>query len=163
MKNNMFKSKKGVSPLIATVLLIAFAVALGAVVMNWGKAQLDTSTSDSCPGIDFIIENVGNQLSICYNNQESKVSFLLRNVGTNSISKLRVTLISNQPIDPYNQIVTQSIDSGETKRIEMNYPSNFGQIQKVRITPLYMSDIYNPLSEKTCNDKSIEILQIPLC
>lgn len=31
-------SKRGMSPLIATVLLIAFAVALGVMVMNWGKS-----------------------------------------------------------------------------------------------------------------------------
>ena len=29
-------NKKGISPLIATVLLIGFAVALAAVVMTWG-------------------------------------------------------------------------------------------------------------------------------
>jgi len=32
----MIKNKKGISPLIATVLLIGFAVALAAVVMTWG-------------------------------------------------------------------------------------------------------------------------------
>jgi len=42
----MFKRvfhKKGVSPLIATVLLIAFAVSLGAVVMNWGRGYVETT------------------------------------------------------------------------------------------------------------------------
>lgn len=34
---NMIDKKRGVSPLIATVLLIAFAVGLSAIVMNWGK------------------------------------------------------------------------------------------------------------------------------
>ncbi len=37
--------KRGISPLIATVLLVAFAVALGAVVMNWAKGVEDTETS----------------------------------------------------------------------------------------------------------------------
>jgi len=32
-------ARKGLSPLIATVLLIAFAVALGVLVMNWGKSS----------------------------------------------------------------------------------------------------------------------------
>ena len=36
-------NKKAVSPLIATVLLIAFAVALGAVVMNWGRSYVETT------------------------------------------------------------------------------------------------------------------------
>jgi flagellin-like protein len=44
-------NKKAVSPLIATVLLIAFAVALGAIVMNWGsgyvKSMQDYSKENS--------------------------------------------------------------------------------------------------------------------
>lgn len=36
--------KRGISPLIATVLLVAFAVALGAVVMNWAKGVEETKT-----------------------------------------------------------------------------------------------------------------------
>ncbi len=32
----MRRNKKGISPLIATVLLIGFAVALAAVVIKWG-------------------------------------------------------------------------------------------------------------------------------
>src|SRR3989338_3340522 len=39
--------KKGVSPLIATVLLIAFAVALGAVVMNWGRSFVQQQTAEA--------------------------------------------------------------------------------------------------------------------
>ncbi|MDD3263920.1 MAG: hypothetical protein PHT94_03415, partial [Candidatus Nanoarchaeia archaeon] len=44
-------SKKSVSPLIATVLLIAFTVAIGSVVMNWGttyiKSEQESATSTS--------------------------------------------------------------------------------------------------------------------
>ena len=46
----MFRSnKKGVSPLIATILLIAFAIALGTVIMNWGRGELySTPVYDGC-------------------------------------------------------------------------------------------------------------------
>ena len=37
--------KKGMSPLVATVLLIAFAVALGAVVLNWGEEFVQEATA----------------------------------------------------------------------------------------------------------------------
>ena len=37
----LFSSKRAISPLVATVMLIAFAVALGAVVMNWGKGYIE--------------------------------------------------------------------------------------------------------------------------
>jgi len=42
---NFMKSKKAIAPLIATVLLIAFAVALGAIVMNWGRAYVEDTAS----------------------------------------------------------------------------------------------------------------------
>jgi len=41
----MLQSRKGISPLIATVLLIAFAVALGAVVMSWGRGYIETTAT----------------------------------------------------------------------------------------------------------------------
>ena len=34
-------SKKGISPLVATVLLVAFSVALGALVMSWGQEYIE--------------------------------------------------------------------------------------------------------------------------
>ena len=34
-------NKKAISPIIATLLLISFAVALGVVIMNFGRAQVE--------------------------------------------------------------------------------------------------------------------------
>ncbi|MFH0869761.1 MAG: archaellin/type IV pilin N-terminal domain-containing protein [archaeon] len=47
-------SRKGMSPLIATVLLIAFAVALGAMIMNW-SSSLGESTGPDCSGIKMTL------------------------------------------------------------------------------------------------------------
>ena len=45
----MLRSKKALSPLIATVLLVAFAVALGAVVMSWTSgAPEDVYATGGC-------------------------------------------------------------------------------------------------------------------
>jgi flagellin-like protein len=62
------KSKKGVSPLIATVLLIGFAVALAAVVMTWGLGFIEqtadttekqtTNTLICASDLDFRISDV---------------------------------------------------------------------------------------------------------
>jgi len=37
----MFRNKKAVSPLVATVILIGFAVTLGAVIMNLGRNYVE--------------------------------------------------------------------------------------------------------------------------
>lgn len=43
-----FSGRRGMSPLIATVLLMAFAVALGGMIMNW---SIDVSVSNECDDI----------------------------------------------------------------------------------------------------------------
>ena len=163
MLNLKMKSKRGVSPLIATVLLIAFAVALGAVVMNWGRAQLEPQNQEGiCSEIEITMERIGERPNICFNN-ENEVIFLLRNNGNVPVQKFRITLISNQPINPFNERVYEIVESGETKRLVLDYPEDFGDIEKIRITPIYIKDINNPLSEQICNDKSIEILKPIKC
>ena len=37
----MFQSRKGITPLVATVLLVAFSVGLGALVMSWGEEYIE--------------------------------------------------------------------------------------------------------------------------
>lgn len=46
MKQRIKVNKKGISPLIATVLLIGFAVALAAVVMTWGLDFIRSTTDN---------------------------------------------------------------------------------------------------------------------
>ncbi len=66
------RGKRGVSPLVATILLIAFAVALGAVIMQFGEAAvvgvcgsaIQLQASGSCADastIRFTISNKGNE------------------------------------------------------------------------------------------------------
>ncbi len=85
---------KGVSPLIAAVLLIVFTVAIGAVVLNWmteytkgttEKAGTDTSTTVECAKqildiVDVKIDNDGN------------VTVFLQNLGSADARITTVTL-----------------------------------------------------------------------
>lgn len=38
-------NKKAVSPLIATLLLVIFSIALGSVVMSWGKQYVESAAT----------------------------------------------------------------------------------------------------------------------
>jgi flagellin-like protein len=113
----MFKHKKAVSPLIATVLLIAFAVALGAVVMNWGRgyvedtAQVARQKSDSevkCTSdvdIDFV--SIDNTPQVCYNISDTlsgtgndTIFFVLENKKDVYIRKIQARLIGGTSRTP---------------------------------------------------------------
>lgn len=105
----MFNSKKGVSPLIATVLLIAFTVALGAVVMNWGKDFVTTKAKDtsgvanlelSCTSdIELLVKKIGATKRLCYNitdTNTTQITFLLENRGVKAIDGVRITVIDDE-------------------------------------------------------------------
>ena len=57
-------NKRGMSPIVATVLLIAFAVALGAMVMSLG----DKITGDevTCENVEITLDNLCNRNGILY-------------------------------------------------------------------------------------------------
>jgi len=46
-KKKKFK-KKGVSPLVATILLVGFTVALIALIAIWGKRYVEEKRGNSC-------------------------------------------------------------------------------------------------------------------
>jgi flagellin-like protein len=73
----MFASKKGVSPLIATVLLIAFAVSLGAVIMNLGM-----NLTSPCETVKVEAFVVASEQKICYNPQTKMIETTITNAGT---------------------------------------------------------------------------------
>ncbi len=80
MRSSPHLSRRGMSPLIATVLLMAFAVALGGMVMNWsgdfggGQAALD------CKEVTFDI------LQFCHD--DAAINVNIRNTGDILISSV---------------------------------------------------------------------------
>ncbi len=159
-------NKKGVSPLIATVLLIAFAVALGAVVMNWSKTQFDDGSNSAigpCSTIDFGIEEIEGSPNLCYSNQE--IFALVHNNGENKILKFKITVLSSTG-DPHNSEVLIPVPSYETKKIDFKIPADFGTIQKIKIIPVTLSDSEDPSEESTeevCSSQLIEIIHPGKC
>jgi len=86
-------SKRGVSPLIATILLIAFAVALGSVIMNWGLNLSNQDADDPCQRVRMELKPMTNA-DACYGSIGSQgyINFVLENTGTTDISGISIWL-----------------------------------------------------------------------
>lgn len=134
MKNN----KKGVSPLIATVLLIAFAVALGAIVMNWGRSYVEDTQ-------DFARESSEGQLrcssqvdlefdiqKVEINDSEPTVQLSVLSKGNTEIKSFigqffdedeenSFTLELDEDLPAFNQEkITFNITTNETDKLSLN-------------------------------------------
>lgn len=138
-------SRKAVSPLIATVLLIAFAVALGAVVMNWGRGYVDSTTdfaqkkSDTeirCSmdiGIKFIEFN--DEKQVCLDNGTDTINFTVQNTGTVTIHGVKIQAIGNSSIVDHDINTTMPIAGILKDHINYSLSGN-GSLKQIRFTPM---------------------------
>lgn len=145
-----FQGRKGVSPLIATVLLIAFAVALGAVIMNWGRGFVQDRTADvekttkietGCAlDVDFEISERKGTPQICYagGGSQGYVEFTLENTGKRDIKKIAIVIEGELGIFQNSSLNGTSMLAGvgATKQnITYSY-TQYGNIEYVRFTPV---------------------------
>ena len=80
-KNNL-QRKRAITPLMATFLLVTFAVAIGVVIMNLGSAQIEETAE--CPlDIGMKLATIGGKEQLCYDAVQKTLSFTIEN-GVNA-------------------------------------------------------------------------------
>lgn len=150
----LLKNKRGLSPLIATILLIAFAVALGAVVMTIGKATVLGDTSI------FSILTLDGTRQLCYYDagERSVLEFSLKNGGESDLNDLHLSLVGTKDIINQDNIISQPVRKTELKKISVSYNgASLGSLKKVIITPVVIEDGQPNLGD------GLEFDNIPLC
>ncbi len=125
----MKRQKKGMSPLIATVLLIGFAVALAALVMTWG--------------LDFIKDQTGRvdasteEALLCVNQLDFKIEV---NCGINATGA-NIAIDNRGTIDITALRLRKHTTTGAVTPIQLDYSLKSGE--KKPYTDL------NPLTDAT--------------
>ncbi len=172
MKGKIFQNKKAVSPLIATVLLIAFAVALGAVVMNWGSdyvkqtAKSTSAKSDAdircSTETDLNIIELDGRPKLCYNSANKEIEFILENRANTNAEGIQVTVFG-APSTITRVLFNETFAKGDVKKLSVSYDKDVnGTIKLVRFVPLIrVRDITEPV---LCTKNPYEkIGDLPAC
>ncbi|MBI3026792.1 hypothetical protein HYY70_01655 [Candidatus Woesearchaeota archaeon] len=134
-----FKYKKGVSPLVATILLIAFAVALGSVVMNWGLNLELGKSDDKCRNIEIKIRSMG-VAEVCFGgvNQNGYINFILDNTGLVDVNGLAIWIIGDKGTRLYEldnvTIKKGSLFDKKDKQVTYDFLT-YGSIKQVQFIP----------------------------
>lgn len=160
----LLKTKRGVSPLIATIILIAFAVALGAVVMNIGRTigqPSDPQTTSGCSvPINLEIVKINENQKICLNDAENQVEMTLKNGGKVIIDNLHVTVIGQDLIFNKGSILTQKLGKADARKFNVEYDkSKYGEIEQVIITPEIIIDGETII----CEESRVQVEAVPPC
>ncbi|MBD3249591.1 hypothetical protein GF336_06110 [Candidatus Woesearchaeota archaeon] len=155
-------SRKGISPLVSTVLLVFLAIGLGVIVMNWGRAQLEENAKCSVDTMMEIVE-IGGKEEICYagSGENGFIEFTAENGPNIDISRIRMRVIGSRDIYTV-EVPESSISIGGAVKKTVAYNFNlFGKIRQVKLTPRL--ELFPGESPILCDEQSIELENIPEC
>ncbi len=144
--------KKGMSPIIATILLIAFAVALGAMIMNWSSSLISGGAKASACGD----ANIKMREDLCYNYGGNKVELDLVNTGDSTIENLILRLNSTD-VQQDLEIKYSVLEPGDimVKKVPIILPDEF----TLQLIPTVMVGE----EEATCDKVLKEVQELPSC
>jgi flagellin-like protein len=143
--------KRGVSPLIATVLLVMIVVSIGAAVMlvirgltNENLEKIQQKTAEIACGADVSVHvlAVGNYYQICENTSGSsgEIQAIFVNKGTTDISDFKITAIGDSDIYDnisYDGDIINDISEGETKKLNFVYNNaTTGPLRQIKLVPI---------------------------
>ena len=123
------RKKRGVSPVLATTILVGFAVVVTSIVMLFGgdlvedlkeKQGANIERTLQCDSISFKVTGVdGNKITINNDGQEDIFAFLIRYQGTEA-----------EAVDSHHK---QTIPQGGTGTIVASGSPGIGDLEKVKI------------------------------
>ncbi|MEE9524995.1 MAG: hypothetical protein V3V78_00115, partial [Candidatus Woesearchaeota archaeon] len=138
-----------------------FAIGLGLIVMNWGRAQVEAA-SKCAVETGFNIVELNNIPEICYagTGENGFLHFIVENGPSIDIQTLQLRIIGTQKV--YNTEIKEKILKGHSLLKDMPYDfSEFGSIRQIKITPritLYPNE--DPI---LCPEQSVVIGEIRSC
>lgn len=155
------EQKKALSPLIATVLLIAFAVSIGTMIMAWtiDQPETPTDTSDVCAQTSISLQQTTSGDAICYDEETQVVRFLLQNTGEQTIKELTLRVIDEeQNID--ETTLNAELAPGDLGSWEIRHETTNPQSRTASIMPRVEADAFET---RSCPEKQLQEIALPTC
>ena len=133
----MIKSKKGISPLIATVLILGFTVALAAAIMTWGTTftkNIQEGTSKSATAQISCAQDVSLTVKgVCTGGTVTGYGITISNDGTANIDSFTVRLYENANKAESVAVATPISSLGLNQIVVM--PTQVASVDKVEVIP----------------------------
>ena len=144
--------RRGISPLIATILLIAFAVALGSLVYSYIVIFSGGTGQRGCSGYVSIDSAVKVDGAPAYQLQDSEIKLDIRNTGYTEVSSIVVTIVGTENTQEIEE--PSRIAVGRTDSSFIGYSrGDIGTINSVIVTPYYVQTE----EEVICSEAALEL------
>lgn len=147
--------RKAMSPLIATVLLIAFAVAILAFIVS--AINMLTGGRHAC---DKVAISMGQEEAptVCLDDETGQIQMAIKNTGSAAITGFTVTAAGETAIAEETVAATLNKDASDEYAIA--YPATNGALQELTIVPLLGKE-----EKEACGGSAITVTggKIPRC
>lgn len=152
------RQKKGITPLMATLLLISFATAVGVVVINFSQAQVEDA-AQCVIDINLKIPAVQGKDEICYDGTKKEIIFTVENGVNIKVEGLVVNIIGSEQAETF-ELNEATIPKAGVYLGKITYDSTTsGEIRQIKISPKIMP--YD--QELICVEKALIIELVKPC
>lgn len=150
--------KRGMAPIVATLLLISFAIAIGLVVMNFGRAQVSLESQCTIDiGMEF--SSIGGLDEICFDASKNDLFFAVENGINLGLDGLVVNVIGTERAESYD-LPDAKIGKAGNYLTHLGYNEELsGSIRQLKIIPkVKIVD-----KEEICSEQALVIEKIRAC
>ena len=143
---------------MATFLLISFAIAVGVVVMNFGRAQVEQQ-AECAIDINLKFSKISNQDQICYDASKKDIAFTIENGINIKVEGIIINTIGSQKADSL-ELNDAKIGKAGVYLGHMKYDKAIsGDMKQLKITPKVM--MYD--QEQICTEKALVVENLRAC
>ena len=154
-------NRKGMSPLIALIVLVSIAVSLGVLAINLiSLLTSDEPGSTACGLVDFNVKRFKDNYFLCITDS-NKLSLVLENTGKQRIDVFKISIIGSSK--SYSTELEANLDPGDFLDKRQS-PISFGMVglvYEVKILPEVKASETGKLI--ACNEKAKSFVDIPKC
>jgi len=163
----MFDNQRGITPLVATVLLVAFSVGLGALVMSWGEeyiadhAEFTQGTSEvknTCDLAKIDVIRIAGQMQACL--APDGIQVWIDNGADVDLVGIHARIAGSKGIDTKDNILLAPLLKANAARAIIAYdPTLTGDVLQVKLTPKIFEN--NQLA--ICSQNAITLERLKPC
>ncbi len=135
------KNKKGVSPLISTVLLIMIVIILAIIILLWSRGFIKEAITKEIAGNDkeigqYCLEVVGKMKSII--NADAGETFGFENTGNIPIHAFSLKLVEKDSGSSKVVKISESVNPGFSTIVEDTRVTGYSSYKLIKIIPILL-------------------------
>jgi FlaG/FlaF family flagellin (archaellin) len=163
-------SKKGLSPLIAAVLLIVVVVGIGAVVTGIVRNQITadkqtierTSTDVECStNVEIDVPTYLDDFRICLGSDY--VNFTIENTGSMTVDEFQMKVFGDAGFAQNDTLISTGLEPGQTEANYIAYydDTSVGTVEQVMIVP--KKKVTGETNKVFCSEAQLKFVDISDC